>query len=149
MGRLRAALRVARNHGRGPAFNRVLAAQARFFEANGSLKPSHQGRREKSNGLLDDEGFFIGVQRWLRTLETGTVNPKLLQHHINETLLPSLSLKKKTVSVRHCQRWLWKLGYCCRHHQKGVYWDGHEWKDVKKRCKEYLAELEAFEAFHA
>ncbi|KAJ6632498.1 hypothetical protein B0H10DRAFT_2251958 [Mycena sp. CBHHK59/15] len=43
MGRLRAALCVARNHGRGPAFQRVLTAQARFFEANGSLKPSHQG----------------------------------------------------------------------------------------------------------
>ncbi|KAJ7934658.1 hypothetical protein B0H13DRAFT_2305443 [Mycena leptocephala] len=31
MGRLRAALRVAKYHGRGPAFQRVIAAQARFF----------------------------------------------------------------------------------------------------------------------
>lgn len=74
MGRLAAALRVSKNHGRGPAFQRVIAAQARFFEANGSLKPSHQGQREKSNGLLDDEGFYMGVQRWLRTLEVGTVS---------------------------------------------------------------------------
>lgn len=73
MGRLRAALRVAKYHGRGPAFQRVIAAQARFFEAYGALKPSHQGKREKSNGLLDDEGFYLGVQRWLRTLEPGTV----------------------------------------------------------------------------
>ncbi|KAJ7911238.1 hypothetical protein B0H13DRAFT_1875991 [Mycena leptocephala] len=111
MGRLPAPLRVAKNHGRGPEFQRVLCAQARFFEANGALKPSHQGRREKQNGLLDDEGFYMGVQRWLRTLEVGTVNPKLLQQHVNETLLPSLSLKRTTVSVGHCQRWLWKLGY--------------------------------------
>ncbi|KAJ7123021.1 hypothetical protein C8R44DRAFT_735628 [Mycena epipterygia] len=145
MGRLRAALRVAQNHGRGPAFQRVLAAQARFFEVNGSLKPSHQGRRQKSNGLLDNEGFYMGVQRWLRTLEVGTVNPKLLQRHINETLLPSLSLKKTTVSIRHCQRWLWKLGYRRKRHHVGVYWDGHERKDVKKHRKAYLAELEAFE----
>ncbi|KAJ6477742.1 hypothetical protein C8R45DRAFT_934397 [Mycena sanguinolenta] len=126
MGRLRAALHVAHNHGRGPAFQRVLAAQARFFETNGSLKSSHQGRWEKSNGLLDDEGFFMGVHRWLRTLEPGT-----LQQHINETLLPPLSLKKKKIV------------------SKGVYWDGHERKDVKKCQKEYLAELKAFEAFRA
>ncbi|KAJ7501419.1 hypothetical protein B0H11DRAFT_1908281 [Mycena galericulata] len=55
-----AALRVAKYHGRGPAFQRVIAAQARFFEANGALKPSYQGKREKSNGLLDDEGFYLG-----------------------------------------------------------------------------------------
>jgi hypothetical protein len=82
MGRLRAALRVAKYHGRGPAFQRVIAAQARFFEANGALKPSHQGQREKSNGLLDDEGFYLGVQRWLRTLAVGTV--------INFYLVPCL-----------------------------------------------------------
>ncbi|KAJ7128547.1 hypothetical protein C8R44DRAFT_732881 [Mycena epipterygia] len=149
MGRLRAALRVAKYHGRGPAFQRVIAAQARFFEVNGALKPSHQGQRERSNGLLDDEGFYLGVQRWLRTLEVGTVNPKLLQRHINETLLPSLALKKKTVSIRHCQRWLWRLGYRRKRQQKGVYWDGHERKDVKRRRKEFLAELHAYEHLRA
>ncbi|KAJ7882883.1 hypothetical protein B0H13DRAFT_1890653 [Mycena leptocephala] len=149
MGCLQAALRVAKYHGRGPAFQRVIAAQARFFEANGALKPSHQGQREKSNGLLDDEGFYLGVQRWLRTLEVGTVNPKLLQHHINETLLPSLALKKKTISIRQCQRWLWRLGYRRKRHQKGVYWDGHERKDVKRRRKEFLAELHAYEHLRA
>ncbi|KAF8139572.1 hypothetical protein K438DRAFT_1785531 [Mycena galopus ATCC 62051] len=73
MGRLRAALRIAKNHGRGPAFQRVIAAQARFFEANGSLKPSHQGQQKLQKGLLNDEGFYMGLQRWLRTLEVGTV----------------------------------------------------------------------------
>jgi hypothetical protein len=68
-----------------------------------------------------------------------------LQQHINETLLPSLSLKKTVVSVRHCQRWLWKLGYRRKRHHKGVYWDGHERKDIKKHRKEYLAELEVAE----
>jgi hypothetical protein len=38
-----------------------------FFELNGALKPSHQGQRQKQNGLLDDDGFYMGVQRWLRT----------------------------------------------------------------------------------
>ncbi|KAJ7624166.1 hypothetical protein B0H17DRAFT_1340407, partial [Mycena rosella] len=147
MGRLAAALRVAKNHGRGPAFQRVLCAQARFFEANGALKLSHQGRRQKQNGILDEEGFYMGLQRWLRTLAAGTINPKLLQQHVNETLFPALSFKKKTISVRQCQRWLWKLSYRRKTHQKGVYWDRHERKDVKKRRKEYLAELEAADPF--
>ncbi|KAJ6621933.1 hypothetical protein B0H10DRAFT_2214741 [Mycena sp. CBHHK59/15] len=121
MERLRAALRVAKNHGRGPAFRRVLCAQARFFEANGALKPGYQGRREKHNGLLDNKGFYMGVQRWLRTLDVGTVNPTLLQRHVNSTLLPSLSVKKTTVSIRHCQRWLWKLGYRRKRHHIGEF----------------------------
>jgi hypothetical protein len=70
-----------------------------------------------------------------------------LQQHVNETLLPALSLKKKTISVRQCQRWLWKLGYRRNTHSKGGYWDGHEQKDVKKRRKAYLAELEAADPF--
>ena len=73
MGRLRAALHVAKYHGHGPAFQRVIAAQARFFEVYDALKPSHQGKREKFNGLLDDKGFYLGVQQWLRTLEPGTI----------------------------------------------------------------------------
>jgi hypothetical protein len=77
------------------------------------------------------------------------VNPKLLQRHVNETLLPSLSGKKKTITVHTCQRWLWKLGYRRKHHTKGVYWDDHERKDVKKRRKAYLAELKAMENFRA
>ncbi|KAJ7850596.1 hypothetical protein B0H13DRAFT_2360582 [Mycena leptocephala] len=128
MGRLRAALRVSKNHGRGPASQRVLCTQARFFEANGALKPTHQGHRAKQYGLLDDEGFYMGVQRWLRTLEVGRCAKK----HVNETLLPSLSLKKTSISIRQC-----------------VYWDGRERKDVKKRRKEYLAELEALDPFRA
>ncbi|KAJ6581297.1 hypothetical protein B0H19DRAFT_1060907 [Mycena capillaripes] len=135
MGRLRAALRVAQNHGRGPAFQRVLSSQARFFEANGALKPSHQGRRQKQNGLLDDEGFYMGVQRWLCTLDIGIVNPKLLQQHVIKTLLPSLSLKKTS--------------YRRKKHTKGVYWDGHERKDIKMHRKEYIAELADIEPFIA
>ncbi|KAJ7690180.1 hypothetical protein B0H17DRAFT_1201760 [Mycena rosella] len=77
------------------------------------------------------------------------VNPTLLQRHVNSTLLPSLSKKKTTISIRHCQRWLWGLGYRRKRHHIGVYWDGHERKDIKKRRKAYLAELQAFEHLRA
>jgi hypothetical protein len=63
MGRLRAALQIAKNHGREPAFQRVIPAQAQLFEANGSLKPSHQGQQKLQKGLLNNEGFYMGLQR--------------------------------------------------------------------------------------
>lgn len=65
--------------------------------------------------------------------------------HVND-LLPSLSLRKKTLSLRQARRWLWCLGYRRKRHSKGVYWDGHERKDVRKRRTEYLAELAEIEA---
>ncbi|KAJ7440629.1 hypothetical protein B0H11DRAFT_2252749 [Mycena galericulata] len=69
----------------------------------------------------------------------------------SQIVLPSLALKKKTVSIRHCQRWLWRLGYRRKRHQRGVYWDGHERKDVKqrRRPREFLAELHAYEHLRA
>ncbi|KAL1949585.1 hypothetical protein VTO73DRAFT_8466 [Trametes versicolor] len=148
-GRLRASLRVSRIHQRGPAFARVLCTQARHFEATETLKPSHQGQKTRGESRLDDEAVSLGVQAWLRTLEPGKVSPKLLQTHLNTTLLPSLSHSKKTLSLRQARRWLWRLGYRRKRHTKGVYWDGHERKDVKKRRKAYLEELEQIEPYMA
>lgn len=73
-GRVKAASRVARLHGRGPAFARVLCAQARHFEATAALKPSRQGQRVRGTSLLDDETVQMGLQAWLRTLEPGKVS---------------------------------------------------------------------------
>ncbi|KAJ6550748.1 hypothetical protein B0H10DRAFT_2242550 [Mycena sp. CBHHK59/15] len=62
MGRLRAALRVSRYHGRGAAFQRVVAAQARFFEANGALKPSHQAGVRNRTAFSMMKGFTWGFK---------------------------------------------------------------------------------------
>ncbi|KAJ7804447.1 hypothetical protein B0H14DRAFT_3486189 [Mycena olivaceomarginata] len=53
MGRLRAALRVARYHGRGPAFQRVIAMQARFFRRLANLI-SKVGRMIEEGGIASD-----------------------------------------------------------------------------------------------
>lgn len=55
--------------------------------------------------------------------------------------MPSLNLRKKTLSIRQARRWLYRLGYWRKKHSKGVYWDGHKRRDVKRRQKEYLDEL--------
>ena len=65
----------------------------------------------------------------------------MLQQHVN-SILPSLNLKKMHISHRSAWQWLWRLGYHCKKHTKGVYWDGHEWKDVWKQHKAFLAKVE-------
>ena len=120
--------------------------QARYFEANDALKPSLRGRKNVNHSLLDDEDFMMGVQRFLRTLEPGTITPVLLQRHVNETLLPEFQKShKKSISLRQSRRWLYRLGYRQMRHKKGVYWDGHERKDVVKRRMEFLAQMQAIE----
>ncbi|EIW73824.1 hypothetical protein CONPUDRAFT_68340 [Coniophora puteana RWD-64-598 SS2] len=153
-GRLRGSLRVARNLGRGPAFARVLNAHARHFEAMGSLKPGQQGKRPSGSSgsgesALDDEAFSLGVKSFLRTLAPGTVTPTLLQHHVNEHLFPSLKLRKTSISKRQARRWLYRLGYRLKSHQKGVYWDGHERKDVRKHRQEFCDLLKSLEPYMA
>ncbi|KAG8937564.1 hypothetical protein FRC04_010653, partial [Tulasnella sp. 424] len=89
--RMSASRRVARNHRRGEAFAKALRTQARYFEQTGSLKPSARGKRGGARSLLDDEEMCMGLQRWLRTLEPGKVNPAVLKQHVNENILPTLS----------------------------------------------------------
>ncbi|EJD34753.1 hypothetical protein AURDEDRAFT_75916, partial [Auricularia subglabra TFB-10046 SS5] len=141
--RSKSALRVAQSFVRGPWFARRICADARYFEKNtGRLPPRRIGKKGGARSLLDDEDVMLGVQRWLRTQETGTITPQLLRKHLNEVLLPALGVKrKKSVSVRTAVRWMWKLGYKRRRHRKGVYWDGHERKDVVKARVAYLARM--------
>lgn len=73
-GRMKAADRVTTKIGRGPAFARVLCAQAKFFEVNGAVRPSQQGKRKKIPSLFSDEAFQMGIQVYLRTLEPGKVS---------------------------------------------------------------------------
>lgn len=72
-GRIRASLRVATNHGHGPAFAKHLRIQARHVETTGRLKESKQGQRQSGHSMLDDEDVFMGVQHYLRTLTAGQV----------------------------------------------------------------------------
>jgi len=61
-------------------------------------------------------------------------------------LLPSLANEaKKSISNRTAQQWLYLLGYCQKRHTQGIYWDGHERKDVKAQRTEYLAEMAQLE----
>lgn len=80
-GRVKASAWVAQNLGRGPAFACKLSKQARFFEKNGAIEPSRQGKKEMNGGMIEDERVEIGVQRMLRTVETGKVCECRRQFH--------------------------------------------------------------------
>ncbi|KAI0029008.1 hypothetical protein K488DRAFT_57317 [Vararia minispora EC-137] len=150
LGRGRAALRVANRICRGPAYARVLCAQARYFEANGMLQASRQGKHLEKRGLLTDEGLLLGIRRFLRTQAAGKVNPLLLMRHINEHILPSLQgIHKARVGETWARSTLLSMGYRRKKHSKGVYFDGHERADVKKRRVEFLNEIEGVKRFRA
>jgi hypothetical protein len=69
-GRGKAALHIARNRQRGPAFARRICSQARYFEAHGMLEANCQGKR-KNVGLMGVEELKIGICRYLRTMSAG------------------------------------------------------------------------------
>jgi hypothetical protein len=79
------------------------------------------------------------ITDWFEHLQ---VSPKLLRQHVCETLFPSLRVGKSMISLRTARRWLQRLGYRQKKHTKGVYWDGHERKDVRRRRAAYLKEME-------
>jgi hypothetical protein len=72
-GRGKAAMRVARNRQRGPAFARRVCSQARYFEAHGMLEASCQGKRNNV-GLMGVEELKIGIRRYLRTMSAGVAS---------------------------------------------------------------------------
>ena len=73
--------------------------------------------------------------------------PKLLCHHVNNTILPALNLTQKNTSIseRTAINWLKKLSYSCKDVKKGVYHDGHEHPDVIEAHKKYLEQIAQYE----
>ncbi|KIM29215.1 hypothetical protein M408DRAFT_35243, partial [Serendipita vermifera MAFF 305830] len=141
-GRLESAQFVSEALARGPYFAKTLRTHARYFESNQSLRPSRYGYKARLSGLMNDEKVMEDVKAWLRTLKVGTITPQLLCDRLQTVILPTHGFRKTTISVRHVQRWLPRLGYQRRAHMKGIYWDGHERSDVQKRRKAYINELE-------
>ncbi|KAF8912422.1 hypothetical protein CPB85DRAFT_1375741 [Mucidula mucida] len=123
--------------------------------AREGLKKSRQKKDYRSELLF---ASLINFYRWMPRMghlrasvwiaRTGVgVKPQLLRKHVNKMLLLLLNLQKKTISVKQAWRWLYNLGYRRKKYSKGVYWDGHERKDVKKRRVEYIAELTGIKRF--
>lgn len=88
LGRMKASALVAKNFARGPHCARCIRSDARYFEAHGQLPPPRRSKRRAGGSLLDDEGVYMGVQRWLRCQEKSQVTPALLRNYVNQTRHP-------------------------------------------------------------
>ena len=82
-GRISASNHVSRNQGRGKYFAWALRRQAWYFKLHQALCPSWKGKQVVSGSLLDNEDLYLGLQRWLRTLEVGIVSLKLCNSKCN------------------------------------------------------------------
>ncbi|KAF8330037.1 uncharacterized protein EI90DRAFT_3124842 [Cantharellus anzutake] len=93
--------------------------------------PEHtKFQRIGAESLLDNEAVVAGVQRYLAEQNLGAITLHLLTKHVNEVLIPGLTLEaqvgKNSITERTVQCWLWKLGYRNVESRKGAYMDGHE-----------------------
>jgi hypothetical protein len=70
----------------------------------------------------------------------------VLKKLVNTEILPSLSIERR-ISEPTARRWLHKLGYSKRPHQKGLYFDGHERPDVVKNRNKFLSRFEAYNRY--
>ena len=69
------------------------------------------------------------------------ITPKILQQQINAHILPSLNTNKQNVSLTWARQCLVFMGYRNKRHVKGIYYDGHERKDVVKWREAYIKEM--------
>jgi hypothetical protein len=141
---LSASLAIARRMGKGRVgkkkgsyFAHQICQHEAYLLKHQCLPPIKAGAKHGQYTLLDNETVLHGVQRYLAAQNLGTITPKLLCHHVNETILPALDLTQKNASISEqtAVNWLKKLGYSCKDVRKGVYHDGHERPDVIKACK--------------
>jgi hypothetical protein len=127
---LSASMAIAQCMGKGPYF----ACQIRHSEVY--LKKYHQlpllkiFMQHRHHTLLDNESILHDVRTYLASQALGSVSPWTFCQHINEVILPALSIEG-AISERTAQRWLTsKLGYECKEAKKGIYVDGHERPNV-------------------
>lgn len=99
---------------------------------------SSRGKHAKVVSLLEDRGFHLSAQQFMR--EHGYVKGKP-----NLTLSQFTAWVKEECGVEVCEetarRWLHEMGFTYRQFPKGVYFDGHEREDVVEDRKAYLNTL--------
>ena len=145
---------IARRMGKGRVgkkkgfyFARQIRRNEAYLLKHKCLPPTKAGAKHGQYTLLDNEAVLHGVQRYLAAQNLGTITPKLLCHHVNNTILPALNLTRKNASIseRTAVNWLKKLSYSCKDVKKGVYHDGHKCLDVIKACKKFLEQIAQYE----
>ncbi|KAE9399002.1 hypothetical protein BT96DRAFT_957397 [Gymnopus androsaceus JB14] len=126
MGRIRASQEIALqwHEKEGVHFARHVRQLARHYQIFEQLPREKRGGLRTSCSLLSDENTRNAVRNWLTAQKAGNVTPKKFQIALNETILPSLGIQRKSpLCIRTARRWLTALGWRLTVLRKGVYLD--------------------------
>lgn len=145
-----ASQKVAARMAKGPYFSRRVRYATNYLQSHKCLPPYNRGKGARHASWLDNEQFTLKIKLWLAQQKIGEIRVKDLRQHFLDKILPLLtpdtaqraSMKIADSTIR---RWLRKLGYEPHTHRKGLYVDGHERPDVKKKRVEYLDEIQRLE----
>ena len=91
------------------------------------------------SSLIHDEAFQLEARSFVREHAYKKGDPNLTVAAFREWIGTAYQTKVHEETAR---RWLAILGFSRVHHQKGVYFDGHDRDDVVQYRKDFLAKLE-------
>ena len=98
---------------------------------------SGRGRGLPSS-LIFDESFQLDARSFVRSNACKKGEPNLTVADFTAWIERTYG---QTVGRETARRWLLTLGFRQLHHQKGVYFDGHDRPDVAEHRKEFLSKL--------
>ncbi len=101
---------------------------------------SERGHSHTSpSSLIHDEAFRLAARTFVREHAYIKGEPNLTVSTFADWVHTTYRSK---IHVETARRWLLELGFSRVHHQKGVYFDGHDRSDVVKYRNEFLAKME-------
>jgi hypothetical protein len=139
-----AALHVAKIDGHGPHLARNLGAWTRTFirDCSHSSLPGHHFGHSESH--IHDEDHILAIREHISTLDQYFSAQNVVDFIKRPEILDRFELRRP-ISLSTATNWLHEMGYTFAHH-KGLYYDGHERKDVVDyRQGKFIPMLKALE----
>ena len=125
-----------------------------FYDNKGCFSEDARGQYERLC-VLNDEDCRKKALAWVRGHVYNKGGPIMTAadflHFVNSSLLPGAHLPEgypQQISLRTARSWLHQLGFKPTPHRKGLYFDGHERKDVVEYRGIFLRKLEILESTH-
>ena len=104
---------------------------------------SECGHRHSSpSSLIHDKEFQLAAREFVREHSFFKGEPNLTISKFTEWVT---STYKYNLHQETARRWLYDLGFSRVHHQKGVYFDGHDRSDVVAYRNDFLDKMEKFD----
>ena len=94
---------------------------------------------EHMDSLLHDENFCLSAWQFLRKNACKKGAPNFTSQMFSKWIETEYNTK---IHERTARKWLTKLGFSQIHHQKGVYFDGHDRDDVVAYRNTFLTKMD-------